>query len=158
MLFSVLISSLLVAVGLSIFNLTLKEITLSTAGRESQIAFYAANSGMECALYWDVVGGGTRSAFASNDKETGLPIKCGDLQITLAVSSTGVSATTKFSFKINEAGDNFPCVEVTVEKKEINVSGTDNIQTTIKSQGNNICVGGRRVQRGLESTMTRIKL
>lgn len=157
MLFSVLISSLLVAVGLSIFNLTLKEITLSTAGRESQIAFYAANSGMECALYWDLVGNGTRSAFASNNKETSLKITCGNFSDTPTVSSTGVSATTDFSFKIKDAGDEFPCVKVTVEKEEKKIGGIDKIQTTIKSQGNNICVGGRRVQRGLESTMTRIK-
>lgn len=152
MLFSVLISSLLVAVGLSIFNLTLKEITLSTAGRESQIAFYAANSGMECALYGDLVGDGTRSSFASNNTIGALAsVDCNGLNALTASGQTSSSATTKFNFKIEGTGDKSPCVEVTVEK--VTASGKET--TTIKSQGNNICVGGRRVQRGLESTMTR---
>jgi hypothetical protein len=56
MLFAVLVSSLLLAVGLSIFNITVKELTLSAAGRESQFSFYAADTGAECALYWDFKG------------------------------------------------------------------------------------------------------
>ena len=164
MLFSVLVSSLLVTIGLSIFNLTLKEITLSTAGRESQIAFYAANSGMECALYWDLKGDGTRGAFASNkdDKDGAAYVgaECNDSKINNSGNvseSYDSSATTKFSFNIDEAGNNTPCVNVTVKKKTETeaVSGKTIETTTIESQGNNICVGGRRVQRGLQSTMVR---
>lgn len=54
MLFSVLTSSLVLAIGLSIFNLTLKELTLSSSGRESQYAFYVSDTAAECALYWDL--------------------------------------------------------------------------------------------------------
>jgi hypothetical protein len=52
-LFAVLVSSLILAVGVGIMSITLKEITLSIAGRESQFAFYAADSGLECARYWE---------------------------------------------------------------------------------------------------------
>ncbi|MCD5384461.1 MAG: hypothetical protein LRZ97_00925 [Candidatus Pacebacteria bacterium] len=47
-----LIASLLLAVGLSMFTIAQKEIILSGLGRESQYAFYAADTGAECALYW----------------------------------------------------------------------------------------------------------
>lgn len=51
--YSVLVSSLLLAIGLAILNITLKEFTLSSGARDSETAFYAADSALECALYWD---------------------------------------------------------------------------------------------------------
>ncbi len=52
--FAVLLSGILLSIGLAIFSITLKELILSSAGRESQFAFFAADAGAECALYWDV--------------------------------------------------------------------------------------------------------
>jgi hypothetical protein len=54
LLFSVLTASLVLSVGLAILNLTLKEFVLSSQIRDSQFAFYAADAGLECALYWDL--------------------------------------------------------------------------------------------------------
>ncbi|MDP3965355.1 MAG: pilus assembly PilX N-terminal domain-containing protein, partial [bacterium] len=54
LLLSALISSVVLALGVSIFQIALKQVTLSSMGRESQFAFYAADTGAECALYWDV--------------------------------------------------------------------------------------------------------
>lgn len=56
-LFASLIGSLVLAIGLAILSITLKQIVLSSAGRESQKAFYAADTGTECALYLDKGGG-----------------------------------------------------------------------------------------------------
>ena len=36
------------------FGITRKEIILSSIGRDSQFAFYAADSAAECSLYWDI--------------------------------------------------------------------------------------------------------
>src|SRR3990167_11151100 len=57
LLFAVLIGSLLFSVGIAIAHLSLKEIVLSSAGKESEKAFFAADTGTECALYWDRRGG-----------------------------------------------------------------------------------------------------
>lgn len=54
LLFAVLVSILILAVGASIISIALKQVILSGAGRDSQFAFYAANTGLECALYWDL--------------------------------------------------------------------------------------------------------
>ena len=51
--YAMLISSLLLAVGLAVLNITFKEFVLSTGARDSETAFYAADSALECALYWD---------------------------------------------------------------------------------------------------------
>lgn len=51
--FSLLISSIVLALALGIFNILLKQIVLTSTAAESQIAFYAADAGAECGLYWD---------------------------------------------------------------------------------------------------------
>ncbi|OHA18238.1 MAG: hypothetical protein A2664_02090 [Candidatus Taylorbacteria bacterium RIFCSPHIGHO2_01_FULL_46_22b] len=51
--YAVLFAGLLLAVGASMLNLTLKEFLLSASLKESSYAFFAADSGMDCALYWN---------------------------------------------------------------------------------------------------------
>ncbi|MFZ2151798.1 MAG: pilus assembly PilX N-terminal domain-containing protein [Minisyncoccia bacterium] len=51
--FSLLISSIVLVLALGIFNILLKQIILTSSAKDSQIAFYAADAGAECALYWD---------------------------------------------------------------------------------------------------------
>jgi hypothetical protein len=53
LLFAVLVSVLILSVGISIINLSVKQVSLSGSGRESQYAFYAANTGIECVYFWD---------------------------------------------------------------------------------------------------------
>lgn len=50
---AILTASIILAIGISILHITLKEFMLATTARDSQMAFYAADGGMECALYWD---------------------------------------------------------------------------------------------------------
>lgn len=154
MLFSVLISSILVIIGLSIFRIVLKELTISTAGRESQQAFYAANSGLECALYWDL----KRNAFATSSSDieiaraASIPASCGGKIVNASgnVSSQGTDTTTEFDFDINSPGES--CATVSVKKW---TDGTK-LKTEIQSQGKNICAAeGRRVERGLEANYDR---
>lgn len=54
LLYAVLIMGLLLALTFSITNITIKERKLSRFSEESFSAFFAAESGMECALYWDL--------------------------------------------------------------------------------------------------------
>ncbi|MBI5457806.1 hypothetical protein HY971_03725 [Candidatus Kaiserbacteria bacterium] len=53
LLLAALVSSVVLAVGAAIFGIAQKQITLSALGRDSQFAFYAADTAAECALYWD---------------------------------------------------------------------------------------------------------
>src|SRR3990167_4752401 len=53
LLLAALVASIVLALGASIFGVAQKELTLSSIGRDSQFAFYAADTGAECALYWD---------------------------------------------------------------------------------------------------------
>lgn len=158
MLFSVLISSLLVVVGLSIFNLTLKELTISTAARESQAAFYAAHAGLECALYWDNPNGigGRETAFAIStgdytrvDGITPEP-QCNGVNVNDNHFNSGTKIITSTS-NIQVTNSNGSCVDITVSK-EPDPLDPSKIVTTIESRGKNICgASGRKVERGLRA-------
>ncbi len=56
LLYAMIISSIVLATVLSIIGLALKQRVISGLGENSQLAFYAANSGLECALYWTLQG------------------------------------------------------------------------------------------------------
>lgn len=53
LLMATLVSGLFLVIGMAIFKIAYIELILSSTGRASQRAFAAADSGLECALYWD---------------------------------------------------------------------------------------------------------
>ena len=54
LLLSVLISGIVLAVGLSLLSVALKQFKISSIGLNSEVAFQAANAGVECVKYWDL--------------------------------------------------------------------------------------------------------
>ncbi|MFA7193507.1 MAG: hypothetical protein WC087_01155 [Candidatus Paceibacterota bacterium] len=178
LLFAVLVSVMVLAVGASIINIALKQVILSGAGRESQFAFYAANTGMECALYWDLNGtivdpntGVAQYVFPPGGEE-GLrrtdtnAFECSGTNIATGVSVYEQSYTqggwdtaessTVFRIAISNNGDNtrniLSCAEVTVEKTVATEGEENESYTIITSQGLNTCDpegDERAVQRGL---------
>lgn len=52
LLIALLVVGVVISVGLSILDLSIKQVQLSSNAKESELAFHAANAGMECARYW----------------------------------------------------------------------------------------------------------
>ncbi len=52
LLMSLIVVSVVISIGLSVLDLTLKQLRLSTNSKDSETAFHAANAGLECARYW----------------------------------------------------------------------------------------------------------
>jgi Tfp pilus assembly protein PilX len=52
LLMTLVVVSVLISIGLTVLDLSIKQVRLSSNARESEIAFHAANAGMECARYW----------------------------------------------------------------------------------------------------------
>lgn len=55
LLITLLLMGVLLGIGATLLNITLKQLQLSSIALESEIAFQAANAGVECALYYDFV-------------------------------------------------------------------------------------------------------
>jgi len=48
LLITIVVISVVLAVGISLLNITVKQISLSITGRDSEVAFHAAQGGVEC--------------------------------------------------------------------------------------------------------------
>ncbi|MFT7565583.1 MAG: hypothetical protein ACI8V7_000592 [Candidatus Paceibacteria bacterium] len=162
-LYAIIVSVVILSVVTSIVSISLKQRELNTVIRESQSAFYAANSGVECALYWDrhsvqlgkftfpfkgnLRGNQIDQEFPSifNDK-----ILCaGSSIVTESVGADGFwdwsEGNNKVQFSIRTVGS--ICANVQIEKEII---GTV-LRTTITSKGYNTCEIGSKnsIERGL---------
>jgi Tfp pilus assembly protein PilX len=87
LLVAVLISSVVLAVGLSMLEITLKQYVFSGTGRESEIAFYVADAVLECALYQDNPVSGD-SAFTLGENLT--TVTC--MGVTTSINVTGTDS------------------------------------------------------------------
>lgn len=142
LLLSLIILSIVLTASLGVFNILIKGIELSGTTRDSQLAFYAADGGVECALYVDFKG---NTSFGATDDE-GVPLQpsigeCSnsrDLEY-LTGSSSYVDGAR---FSIDYVG-NGSCVDIKVDK-----SGAS---TIIESIGRNTCDEvPRRVNRSIK--------
>lgn len=131
LLIATLTAGVLLSISLAIFNIAIKELVISSVGRESQVAFYAADSGIECALYQDAQGEFTPTGVAR--------FSCGGNSIV----TENTSSVHTFTFTLP---DSTACVTVSVDK-----SGNNGYSTIIESRGHNSCEQNnpRRTERGL---------
>lgn len=168
--FAVLVSSLALAIGLAIYDLLIRELELSKTATESQYAIYAADTGAECALYWDSKApplNGFPSVFATssgngNASPPSSGVWCNDQDIaaTAVVADTwpdtdlsdGSSAVSVFEVSLIAGDSTSPCAIVTVEKTAANPG--DPSSTKITSRGRNTScgavTGGLQLERALE--------
>ncbi|MBC7836833.1 hypothetical protein H7X87_03595 [Acetobacteraceae bacterium] len=160
--FAVLVASLSLSVGLAIYDLLVRELVLSQTVRESQYAIYAADTGIECALYWDskapVLNGATSvfgtssTAGAAGWGSSASPFCTGQNISTLWGSvpppgSDANHATTTFTMYITAAGANGPCVRVEIGKYSV-----PTLRTSVEAHGYNTCAtGGFKVERALQA-------
>lgn len=124
LLISVLIASVVLAVGLSISNVTLKQYIFSNIGRESEIAFYAADAGMECALYWDTsdraetIKSGKHPFDIGNSTDNDLKITCmNQIDLVPTILGSQIDSGDPVTFKLDISSTNKTvCTQVTVTK------------------------------------------
>lgn len=136
LLIAVLVASLMLVLASSMFNLVQKEIILSSLGRDSQYAFYTADSALECALYWDF----QQQAFSF--PSGGPSLVCNGVTIP-AVAYTGLEQGMNFQF---DSGGY--CAKVTVIKHATYP------KTTIQARGYNgacaaLAASGRSLERAV---------
>ena len=140
---AIIVMGTLLLIATGIVSLAVRQALISASGRESQYAFYAADTGIECALYWDVKNSTGVSAFATS---TGSTIFCNkDVNNPSNQWVVGGSYTSVIN-RINFLPDPY-CAIVTVTKS---LTGS----TRIESLGYNTCdlSNSRRVERAVRAT------
>lgn len=147
-LLAALVASLVLGLGVSIFSIARKSITLSTMGRDSQFAFYAADTAAECALYWDAP---SRDAFSTTSPAA--TIRCDDPDPPEPITVTNtLPAWPGTVFTVGEQTPFEPngyCAVVTITKRDSPPF------TTIHADGYNVpcaerTTNPRTLQRSVE--------
>jgi len=156
-LFSVLLASFLVTLGISIFTISLKEIQITTSARDSQVAYYIADSARECVLYWDIKQGAFPACLdnsCSNQNTDTInpinPIQCNGSPIYLAFSGPidlTYTASKNDFFQASSTSSSTPISDIKITKTWI--PDTQSVRTAIEARGHNTSILGRRVERGI---------
>lgn len=154
-----LIASLALAVGLAIYDLTIRELDLSATATQSQFAIYAADTGVDCALYWDFnYSDVDQSAFgtstASSWPSSGSGLSCDGEDISVdagfndPTKKNASAATSTFTLQIESSSQTY-CTIVEVGKY---TDGGGILYTTIIARGYNTCdtTSLTRVERALQ--------
>lgn len=135
---ALLIVSIVVSISLSVFEIFFTESALTRNINESQYAFYAADTGAECVLYWDLKQGPPLSAAATKN------ISCNN-----ETKTVGGAAQSSFQLLFN----NGACANVTININAL--SGQKIIESLGRSKydgSTNNCNTSfpKRSERGLE--------
>lgn len=142
LLVAVVLASVSLAIGISLLNISYKQILLASAGKQSQNAFYAADSVLECVLYYDQ----QVDAFNYTTPAAAGSILCNGLAVTShTTGQAGGVRTTTFTV---------PCPPPTGgEQGRATIYKTSvTAATQIFAQGYNTCdtANARRTERGLK--------
>jgi Tfp pilus assembly protein PilX len=139
---AIIVTSTLLLVSMGMVSIAVRESFITSSNRESQYAFYVADTGIECALYWDVKNPSGYSAFATTTSST---INCNkDASNPLNQFVVGGSAVSTFTMTFLPEKH---CATVVVTKQA-------NGQTLIESHGFSSCgvSNSRRVERAVKVT------
>ncbi len=151
LLFAVLLTSMVLAISVSILTISQKELILSSSSRESQASLYAADSALECAQYYDEKG------LLATSSNTLLVCNGQDADALPITYPTSANPAVRVSDVIGpfyidpNPATRRACATITVTKQYGQSSG---LTTIIEARGYNTCTAGdpRRTERGMSIT------
>jgi len=143
MLFTVLIVSIILSLAIGISNITFKQNLLSSIAKDSQQAFFAADTGMECGLMNDLIYASAyypRGAGPTQVSST-LAIPCGSMTFQI---DTAKSSTSYLVYKEIVSDGKKPCRVITFNKQDPTLN-------KVQVRGYSMCDNTpRQVERALE--------
>src|SRR3989344_266011 len=151
LLIAVVVSTIILTIGLSIVNTALKEIVLASTVRNSSTSFYIADSGAECALYWDNIRGNFEKKSAFRVGSPPSIIECQNIKINVIPNNPLQGVWLR-----DDAHLNLPCAEIEIKTTSV---GPQEEKTFLTSWGFNTCevANPRRVDRALEIKYSRFE-
>ena len=132
---AILLANVFLVIGISVFSISLREIVISGGLKDSSIAFYGVDTGMECALYWDI-----KEKIFSTSTAPVVGVNCGEQDALISFYKDCGLDCSRNIFELNYPSGS--CAQVELFKL---ADGS----TVIKSFGQNTCDVNRknRVER-----------
>lgn len=163
LLLTIIVVSVTLAIGLSILNITLKQYTLATIARDSELAFHAASAALDCALE-------AERSYTPPTIPGNLPVSCVNQDTNMSGSTSDGGKTRTFSHTFTwNAGGTSVCSEFDVVVMDAtdgtytksftaqNISRTCNdglICTTVFARGYNRACNERDSLRTVQRELT----
>lgn len=144
-LFTIVMVSVISIIAFGMSNTSYKQLILSSVARDSQVAFYEADTASECAIYADAVLGINPLTYTSWNCGVDLD-GSNRIYSVQPLSGGGEADYTLVSTNPLESSSD-PCQNIIVTK-----TGVDPIITNIKARGYNICNKNnkRTLERAIE--------
>lgn len=138
-LFAVVMISIISMLAIGLSSSSYKQLVLSLLAKDSQTAFFQADTATECALYADNI---ITMTSAYGTWYCGKDLISNDIPFTVSAGS----GPDDYELNPTNAGSG-PCFEMSITK-----TGVSPVETTIKSRGYNSCDLGspRTVEREIE--------
>lgn len=148
LLIAILLASVSLLVGLALADVAYKQVVLSSTARNSQIAFYRADSALECALYYDQ----QFAAFNIGNTFDQSAIRCEDRAISGYDEQplTGGGVRTTFDVMCEGGGRS---AAVAIYKEGSGTCGATGEKNCLYASGFNTCTESDpiRFERGLKA-------
>lgn len=138
LLIAIILASVSLALALALLDVAYKQVTLALTAKQSQYAFLAADTALECALYYD------QKQDLFNYTKTSGSVSCNG-QAPVTVTFTQGVTPRKRTFTI-------PCAGGVGEYAQVTVYKASDAGTRIYANGYNTCTASdtRRIERGLK--------
>jgi Tfp pilus assembly protein PilE len=163
LLYSVLVMGVLLSIVYSILNISYKQISLSSVAKDSQVSFYMADTGAECAQFWDNQGSFSTTSpslrtitchgqnFSVGGRYGATDSVANSSTVTCPVTITHSCSLSQFTVTLQNTGLVNP-PEVVVSLYKDNSTG----ETTVISSGHNTNQANnlRRIERSVKLVYT----
>ena len=123
LLMTLIVVTVVISIGLTVLDLSIKQIRLSTNARDSEVAFQAANAGMECARYV------RRTLSSAMENGNAITPSCFSAAATpnvvteITSNVTGAGEVFKYDYAFTWGGASTRCSQITTLVASSSVSG-----------------------------------
>lgn len=131
LLLTLIVVAVTLAIGLSLLNITLKQFTLASTARDSEIAFHASDSALECLQ-------ARRKLLPSYYLDgTAVSAYCGGVTSpsTVTTASAGGGTVRKFAYEFSNFGAANVCVDASMYVLDMRSSSTGVTNYGISNEG-----------------------
>ncbi|MCX6703129.1 MAG: hypothetical protein NTV02_00345 [Candidatus Zambryskibacteria bacterium] len=148
---AIILTGILVLIAYGTANLSIKQLLLTVNSADSHTTFYVADSGIECAMFWDIKNPNNPTISAFDISNSSGSVTCGGATVTTG-SQTVLGQPSRVGG--GGAGNRTSVFQVPVNSSCAIVYVTKNADNTtmIESRGYSSCAGVDRLERAIRIT------
>jgi Tfp pilus assembly protein PilX len=145
LLIALILTSVVLAVGVALIDIAVKQLALASSAKNSRVAFYNADAALECALYYDQ----QEHAFYYGETQN-IPISCNGVALSSFPALSDYTETQNGSARTTTYA--VPCADGSGITANVTIIKQPSGTSDIYANGYNTCSASSatRIERGLK--------